>query len=198
MMHAQGGGPSHEPQPVEWAASDEIGAMNFVQGVLMALVARYRTGKGQRMDTSQFGASIQFQMNSGIGPFLHTRQQRDDGKRPMSGGKHIGNYFATSDGKWFILQPQPKKPPWHNVFELIGRRDLCEDERFADFYKQGRNRDALEEELQKTFIQNTQQHWLAMFNEAQIACGPVHSYADLIDNDTPWANGYLEKVAVPQ
>ena len=40
---------------------------------------------------------------------------------------------------------------------------MKEDERFADFYAQGRNRDALEEELQKTFIENTQQHWLDLY-----------------------------------
>ena len=35
--------------------------MSFVQGILMALLHKARTGEGQRMDTSQVGATIQFQ-----------------------------------------------------------------------------------------------------------------------------------------
>ena len=48
-MTAMGGGPSHRPQLIEWTFSDEVGAMNFYASILNAIVARYRTGKGQRL-----------------------------------------------------------------------------------------------------------------------------------------------------
>ena len=32
-MHGAGGGPSHPPIPIEWAFSDEVGAMNFYNAI---------------------------------------------------------------------------------------------------------------------------------------------------------------------
>jgi crotonobetainyl-CoA:carnitine CoA-transferase CaiB-like acyl-CoA transferase len=43
VMHAQGGGPEMKPMPMEFAFSNEVGAMSFVQGILMAIVHKART-----------------------------------------------------------------------------------------------------------------------------------------------------------
>merc|ERR1719487_1830872 len=77
----QGGGPSHEPRLVEWAFSDVVGAMNFYQSTLAALVAREMTGKGQLVETSQTGATVYFQRPY-IVKAMQQGAQRDDGKPP--------------------------------------------------------------------------------------------------------------------
>ena len=58
---SNGGGPSHAPRPVGWTFSDVVGGNYFYSSILAALVARGRTGKGQRVLCSQTGATLYFQ-----------------------------------------------------------------------------------------------------------------------------------------
>merc|ERR1719261_1301398 len=60
-MVAMGGGPSHRPVLTEWAFSDVVGAMNFYSTILAAIIARFQTGEGQYVTTSQLGATLKFQ-----------------------------------------------------------------------------------------------------------------------------------------
>jgi crotonobetainyl-CoA:carnitine CoA-transferase CaiB-like acyl-CoA transferase len=41
-----GGGPSHFPLTAPWVMADEVGALNFTIGLLMAVVHLQRTGQG--------------------------------------------------------------------------------------------------------------------------------------------------------
>ena len=45
VMVGQGGGPSHEPVPVDWTFSDEVGAMNFYSAIVTALFARENSSR---------------------------------------------------------------------------------------------------------------------------------------------------------
>ena len=52
--------------------------MNFAFCIMGALMARERHGVGQKVETSQLGAMIQFQSADILAPW-HTGEQRDDG-----------------------------------------------------------------------------------------------------------------------
>ena len=58
--------------------ADQVGAMNFAFCIMGALMARERHGVGQKVETSQLGAMIQFQSADILAPW-HTGEQRDDG-----------------------------------------------------------------------------------------------------------------------
>ena len=47
-----------EPSPVGAAIADHIAAQNLVGGILAALIARGRTGRGQLVETSLVGGQI--------------------------------------------------------------------------------------------------------------------------------------------
>ena len=73
-----GGGPDYTPTLVEWAFSDEVGAVNFYASIMDALYARSVTGEGQRVTTSQTAATIHFQRPMLI-QSMRTGEQRNDG-----------------------------------------------------------------------------------------------------------------------
>ena len=60
------------------ASFRQVGAMNFAFCIMGALMARERHGVGQKVETSQLGAMIQFQSADILAPW-HTGEQRDDG-----------------------------------------------------------------------------------------------------------------------
>merc|ERR1719197_314413 len=91
----------------------------------MALVARSTTGKGQRMDTSQVGATVQFQQ-AVLAPVFHNDgTQRDLGT--VGADKWIANTYKGSDGKWFLIQPGGLK--FLDMLKGLGRDDMAKDER---------------------------------------------------------------------
>jgi crotonobetainyl-CoA:carnitine CoA-transferase CaiB-like acyl-CoA transferase len=76
----QGGGPTNgTPQLVGWAFTDEIGALNYSQSILQALVARARTGaaKLKRSSTSQIvprrGRGVEGGRTQGSASLWHRR-----------------------------------------------------------------------------------------------------------------------------
>ena len=100
-MHAMGGGPSHPPMLVEWTFSDEVGAMNFYAAILAALYSRERTGKGQKVETSQTAATIGFQRASVAGALM-SGHERDDGAPPGYSLSHMQQVHICADDKWVI------------------------------------------------------------------------------------------------
>jgi len=191
VMHGQGGGPDQKPQPVDFALSDEVGAMSFVQGILMALLHKARTGEGQRMDTSQVGATIEFQ-----GPLIsqvaHLDGRQPDNKYPgFIGPKLIGNQYMCSDAKYMQLQTGNMK----NLIRAIGREDMLQDPRTKDAAALRVNDDWVCAELAKTFLTKTREEWLDLIDKTNTGpAGPVQSYKELLEHPQVLANGYAVKV----
>lgn len=194
VMHAQGGGPENKPQPMEFAFSDEVGAMSWVQGILMALLHKARTGEGQRLDTSQSGATIQFQ-----GPML-SQVMHLDGRQPYNPSpgygapKIIANQYLCSDGKYLHLQAlnMPK------LLIAIGRKDVADDPRCKGMATRTANSDYICGELEKTFATRPMQEWLDIIDKTNTGpAGPVNTYKDVINHEQNWANGYVSRQDSP-
>ena len=124
MVH-QGGGPTQgTPSLVSWAFSDEVGGLNYALSIVQALYARERTGLGQRVETSQLGATVAFQY-IGLAAALHQPDHRqiDDGRSPNDRG---AQWFIArcSDGKWLIVLPNTD-PQWEAFTRVaLERPDL--------------------------------------------------------------------------
>lgn len=188
-MHSQGGGPSHVPQQLDFGFSDELGAMSYVQGIMLALVSRQTTGKGQRMDTSQTGATIQFTQN--LAPILHMDGTQPDRGQPKPG--HLGwlaNTYQAKDGKWLVLQVKD----FFNFLRVIGREDMTKDERLQKLRDRTKNQEYVIGEVQKAFQTQDREYWLKFLHEAGEPCAPVHNYKELMEHDQVWANNYLAKI----
>ena len=117
-----------EPTTVAVTIADHISSLNLVSGVLAALLARERTGRGQRVDVSLLGSQIwaqaseyTFYLSSGELP------GRPNRGHPMIAGLY--GIMPTADG-WIAIvgvRPDAKQA----FYEAIGRPDLIDDARFA-------------------------------------------------------------------
>lgn len=204
----QAGGPSHKPQLVEWAFSDEVGSMNFYSAIVNALFARTQnpSGEGQHIKTSQTAASIFFQRAS-IFATAKTGKQRDDGLPALAVVRHLQMLLQAGDGKYFTVNHSMKAQfvRWCN--EVLNRPDLLEDERIKKYPdlrgkdpKTGQdNRDWLVQEVQKIVSTQPRDHWLELGRKASVPVGPVSTYSEVADPNFTvgkhlFANDYLMKI----
>jgi len=195
----QGGGPSHKPSLVEWAFSDEVGAMNFHASILTAIIARLQTGKGQHIVTSQSAATLYFQRFT-INGALKSGKQRDDGEPAGFPARAVQQMYKCGDGKWMMVSTAQKAQFVRFCVDVLNRPDIPADEKLAQYpVVIPPNRDFVLEECGKTMATNTRDHWLELCAKHSVPAGPCSSYADLGDEQGTvgkhlFANDYLMKV----
>jgi crotonobetainyl-CoA:carnitine CoA-transferase CaiB-like acyl-CoA transferase len=179
-----------EPTPVGAAIADHIASQNMVAGILAALIARDRTGRGQRLDTSLLGGQIWAQASE-YTSFLLTGQV----PRPANHGNSLiaGLYsiYPTSDG-WIAIVGVVG-PARNRFFELLGRPDLTE--KYPSALYSEADKDALFAELTPSFSKRTTAEWCAALAEAGIRHAPVRNYAEVAADPSVWDNGYLVRGA---
>src|SRR5215211_637694 len=116
-----------EPTTVAVTIADHISSLNLVSGVLAALMARHRTGRGQRVDVSLLGSQIWAQASE----YTYYLASGELPGRPNRGHPMIAGLYGimpTADGWIAIVGVAGANRPI--FFEAIGRPDLTTDPRF--------------------------------------------------------------------
>jgi crotonobetainyl-CoA:carnitine CoA-transferase CaiB-like acyl-CoA transferase len=175
--------------PVGVTIADHIAAQNLLAGILAALFARERTGRGQRIDTSLLGGQIWAQASEYTACLLRGRPGgRANRSHPLVPGMY--GIFPTADG-WIaivgVLGPARAK-----FFDLIGRPEL--EQQFAQMLYWDAEKRALFPEIDAALRTATTNEWCATFAAAGIRHAPVRDHAEVIADRNVWANGYLTNV----
>jgi len=98
------------------------GAMMAAVGILLALLARNQTGKGQFVDISMTDGVIAW-LQASLPAFLASGKLPERGTLPLSGGKACYAVYETADGRH--LSVGALEPKFWEVFcKAIGRPDL--------------------------------------------------------------------------
>src|SRR6266536_3793257 len=147
------------------AIADIASGMYAAIGILRALYEREKTGEGQLIDVSMLDSIV-----SWLGYFPHHYWHQ--GEEPARVGmRHhyvtpYGPYLA-GDGSYVNLAVATAED-WKIFFQqVIERPDLLEDARFKTSEARRKNRGALEELIEKIFLERTHQEWLARLRESR-------------------------------
>jgi CoA:oxalate CoA-transferase len=139
-------------------------------GILAALYARERTGRGQHVETSLLESMV------GTMGFQAVRYLNGDDPPPPAGNHHPINapygVFRTKDGYVTIGAGGDKR--WNLFCRTIGAEDLLGDPRFVTNGDRFRNRDVLADEISERLQGKTSDEWEEILNEAGIPCGPIY------------------------
>jgi crotonobetainyl-CoA:carnitine CoA-transferase CaiB-like acyl-CoA transferase len=176
-----------EPTPVGATIADHIASQNLVSGILAALFARGRTGRGQRVDTSLIGGQIWAQASE-YTAYLLTGQVpgRANHGAPLIPGLY--GIFPTSDG-WVAVVGVVGMARRTAFFELMGRLDMLEKFPMAYYFKAERS--AIYDELSPITAKRTTDEWCRLFAEHGIRHAPVRDYAQVAADPGVWECGYL-------
>jgi crotonobetainyl-CoA:carnitine CoA-transferase CaiB-like acyl-CoA transferase len=154
----------------------DIGAGMFAAiGILAALQARARSGRGQHVDTSLYEAGVSFGLYEAAHVFA-------TGERPPRLGQaHRGGapyqVFRTEDG-WVTIGPNTQ-PLWRKFCAAIERPELEKDSRFKDNPSRVANRPVLAALLQDVLAQKPTAYWVDLLNAAGVPVGPVQTYDEV-------------------
>ncbi len=184
------------PTPVGVTIADHIGSQNMTAGVLAALFARERTGRGQRVDVSLFGSQLYAQAPEYTSYFLSGNMPgRSNGGHPLINATY--GIVQTADG-WLALVGVP--PAQRNAFyETIGRPDLIEDERFRSYGMTPADRQKLfKEELTPIFKTETTATWGERLEAAGCRWAAVNDYATAAADPHAALNGYVQTINHPE
>jgi formyl-CoA transferase len=158
------------PMRVGIPIADLCAGVFAAQGVLVALLERETSGKGQWLHTSLLESMV-YMMD-----FQNSRWLID-GDIPTQ----AGNYHPTSiptgvykakDGYMNIAVFGSKI--WERFCDILGAPEWVTDERYKD--KQGRsiNRDSINAEINRRLAAQDCAYWVERFNEGGVACGLIN------------------------
>jgi formyl-CoA transferase len=159
------------------ALADYSAGMHLVQGILLALLHRERTGLGQKVNVSLYNSMLAMQMQEAA-MLMMADYEVNWAAMPPCG------VFETQDGA-LVLVGAFKQNPLRDICAALEIADLSLDERFADMPRMLEHRRELDALLQAQFSTNTRAYWLARLEGQDLLCGPVHTLREaLVDPQT--------------
>ncbi len=187
------GWPDGEPTKVGVAIADMVCGLYASNAILAALHHRSETGKGTRIEVPLFESTLSW-LGNRAQEYLVTGE--DTGRL---GNEHptITPYqtFETSDKP--IAVAVGNDVQFVKLCEMIGRKDLADDERYASNANRIENRNKLKETLQKTFSERSAEEWIEEVRNAGVPCGPVNSLCDVFEDNHVLGSGILREVEHP-
>jgi crotonobetainyl-CoA:carnitine CoA-transferase CaiB-like acyl-CoA transferase len=181
--------------PIGVTIADHIGSQNLANGILAALLARERTGRGQKVEVSLLGGQIYAQASEYTYAFLTGRNpgraERGHPLIPMLYG-----VFPTADGQIAIVGVTP---PFRSAFfAALGRPELVDEPRFATPILAPDSRRELFDILAERFRTRTTAEWERILAESGQRYAAVRDYLEVARDESPYANGYLQRIEHPE
>ncbi|MDD5191305.1 MAG: CoA transferase, partial [Dehalococcoidales bacterium] len=158
------------------AAGDKMSAMFLACGIVLALFARERTGKGQLVENSLLHNGIYAMSNVAMALGPHEETFGKEGlisrkKRTEVSPLFIG--YETGDNRFVQLSLVPVETYWERFCKAIGRPEMEKDPRFATLEARTENQDALREIIEAVIKTRTLAGWTDIFNAARLNWAPV-------------------------
>jgi crotonobetainyl-CoA:carnitine CoA-transferase CaiB-like acyl-CoA transferase len=167
-----------EPRPMGISLSDHLSGMVACNGVLAALVARGRTGKGQRVDTSLLEASISF-CGENAARFFENSKVPGRGTRTREAQVYA---FVAGDDKPFIVHLSSPAKFWEGLARAAGKPEWITDERFATREARSRNYEEFNSELSVVFSTQPREHWLQKLLDQDVPSAPLNTLGEVFDD----------------
>ena len=142
----------------------------MVQGILLALLQRGKTGVGQKVSVSLYNSMLAMQMQEAA-MIMMADSEVNWAAMPLSG------VFDTQDGA-LVLVGAFKANPLQDICKALDLPDLSGDQQFA-------NKAELQALFRQQFAANTRAHWLSRLEQQDLLCAPVRDLREaLVDPQT--------------
>ncbi|GBF31857.1 alpha-methylacyl-CoA racemase [Desulfocucumis palustris] len=142
------------------------GSLMAVNGILLALLARERTGQGQFVDIAMMDGVVAC-LPVLTGALMAGGRAPVRGGELLSGGYAFYNVYSAADGKYIALGALEGQF-WERFCRHVGREDLIPLQFTID------RQEEIIAVLREIFIQKTRERWLEELEELDICCGPVN------------------------
>ncbi|MFN7176546.1 MAG: CaiB/BaiF CoA transferase family protein [Thermaurantiacus sp.] len=155
-------------------SADMAAGLTGCAAVLMALLGRERTGRGDFIDLSMFASLLPWSAHIAGDAVVSGRPVRSAEQRSL-GGAAFYNVYATADGRHIVLCGREEKFVRH-LLEALGRPDLIA----AALSPAGPEQAPARQFLAETFRTRTRDEWVAWFEGRDVAFAPVLDFAEAL------------------
>lgn len=172
---------------------DHTTGLATLSGILAALRARDRTGKGQLVTTSLLrtgiyfaGADVNLSLRLGGMP-LPKIGDRKSLPNPLVG------YYRDADGRWFVLLGLQADRHWPDFARAVGRPELVDDDRFATLAARREHSAELVSLFDEIFATAPLAEWGPRFDAEDVWWAPVQEVHEVAaDPQVAAAGGIVE------
>ena len=160
--------------------ADYSAGMHLVQGILLALLQRARTGVGQKVSVALYNSMLAAQMQEAA-MLMMADTEINWAAMPLSG------VFHTRDGA-IVVVGAFKANPLRDICQALELADLSLDARFADQKAQMAHKAELKALFRERYATRESAHWLQRLEAVDILCAPVRSLRDALADEQTLVN----------
>ena len=190
------GFPDADPSGPASAYSDAVGGMAGAQAVLLALMHRAKTGRGQWLDVSQFEAMSSLLETLALDMSVNGQgavSTRAGNRLPYGGGAPHGAYRCRGEDRWVAITVFTDDE-WRAFVDVIGSPRWAEDQRFATCEARERNADALDVLVESWTSQHNADDVMRFLQSAGVAAGVVQTGEELSRDPQLKERGFFRRV----
>lgn len=169
--------------------ADYCAGMHLAQGILLALMQRQATGRGQLVSVSLHDSMIAAQMQE-VAVQLMRQRALNWASLPTN------DVFETSDGA-FVMIGGFSRQPMEDIGAVIGEPGLASDPRFATHELRVENREALHALMRERFAAGTTAHWIARLEAQDLLCAPVRPLSAALEDPQVRINDMILEADAP-
>jgi crotonobetainyl-CoA:carnitine CoA-transferase CaiB-like acyl-CoA transferase len=199
VMQAEGGlmsvtgDPDRPGYRLGVAITDMVAGLYCAQGITAALLARERSGQGQRVDIGMLDTTAALLTYQAANWFANGKIP------PRQGNRHatIAPYetFTTMDGD--IVIAVGNDDTWRRFCPAMGLGELADDPRFTTNKDRMENYDAMRPPIDRVFRTKTSAEWIAILNEAGVANGEVRNIQQMLNDPQLAARDMIKTLLHP-
>ncbi|GFG52681.1 CoA transferase [Mycolicibacterium agri] len=172
------GEPDGPPAKVGISIADLSAGLFCAYGIVCAVVARHRTGRGQYVDTSIFEAPIALAVFESTELWGLGRIPRPLGSTNRTAAPNQA--LRARDG--YINVCAANERLWQRLCEALGRDDLPKDPRFATNMDRMAHQGELAEELERTLVERDVADWVDHLLAVGVPVGPILNYEQVFSD----------------
>lgn len=175
------------------AVADIAAGMFAFQGLLLALIARGRTGRGQMVDVGLLDSVV------ALLTYQASRYLLTDDTPTRAGNRHLTiapyDTFEARDGVLVLAVGTDSQ--FLKLCDALGQPDLAEDPRFTTNASRVTHYDALQPRLAQAFATRDLEDLIAMLKTASVPCGAVRSVDEALADPQVIARAMVDAVDHP-
>ncbi|MEZ5652019.1 MAG: CoA transferase [Burkholderiaceae bacterium] len=172
------GFPGQGPLRAGLAVADSSAGLYAALGIMIALLEREVSGRGQWVHSSLLHAMI------GMMDFQAARWTNDHDEPTPAGNDHPTSspmgLFEASDGSFNLGASGDGN--WRRLCNAIGRPELLGQADYASEKLRAQNRASLNAALNDAFRSQTVQYWVDTLNAAGVPAGPVYTMSQVFED----------------
>ncbi len=182
------------PLPPTSGIGDCVSGGFLVAGIMTALYNRERTGKGDIVNVSLYGAAI-WAMSS----MLLRANPKYSEHFPLSPsqGDPLTNNYECADGEWCNISVRAYDKDAPMMYKLLGIEDEINalgNVNVETYYNMS---ETLVPMIRKAMKKKTSDQWMKEFRDNDLVIGKLPHMTDVLVDEQAWANGFVEELTCP-